>query len=121
MGIIMKFIDMHCDTISAIRESRNKGMEIGLHNENLSVTLNKLRYGNVMLQNFALFVDKEAEENPYQAALEMIKLFYEEMKEFQEYISQVTSYSQIAENRRCHKISALLTLEEGGICQGEIE
>lgn len=117
----MKFIDMHCDTISAIRESRNKGIEIGLHNENLAVTLNKLRSGNIILQNFALFVDKEQEDNPYQAALEMIQLFNEEMKEFQEFISQVTSYSQITENRRYHKISALLTLEEGDICQGDKE
>ena len=120
-GIIMKFIDMHCDTISAIRGSRSKGTTIGLHNEKLAVTLNKLRSGNLILQNFALFVDKEEEENPYQAALEMITLFNEEMKEFQDYISQVTSYSQISENRRNHKISALLTLEEGDICQGEIE
>ena len=46
----MKVADMHCDTISALNDS-------GLRSNHLHIDLNKMKKGDYLVQNFALFIN----------------------------------------------------------------
>ena len=53
----MKVADMHCDTIGEIYENRLLGNNYKLKENNFHVDINKLKKGNYLLQNFAMFID----------------------------------------------------------------
>ena len=50
----MKVVDMHCDTIAALYENKEKGWT--LQDNRLHIRLDKMKQGDYLLQNFALFV-----------------------------------------------------------------
>ena len=50
----MKVVDMHCDTIAALYENKEKGWT--LQDNKLHIRLDKMKQGDYLLQNFALFV-----------------------------------------------------------------
>ena len=68
----MKVVDMHCDTIGAIFEKRNKGIACNLRKNDLHLDVNKMEQGNYLMQNFAMFIDLKRYKNPYKTLLEMI-------------------------------------------------
>lgn len=124
----MKTIDMHCDTIS---ELRNNGGE--LKKNSLHIDIEKLKKGNYYLQNFALFVPlKELETkeyctsknvleiNPLEEVLFLIDHYYRELEKNSDTLSPVYRFEDIIKNEKAGKISALLTVEEGGVCKGEL-
>ncbi len=49
--------------------------------------------------------------------MELADVFYGEMEENSAYIAPVKTYGEIEKNRKDGKISALLTIEEGGVCK----
>ena len=55
----MKVADMHCDTILAIQRGREQGKEISLRKNNLNLDLERMKKGDYLIQNFALFLDLE--------------------------------------------------------------
>ena len=55
----MKVADMHCDTILAILRGKEQGKEISLRKNNLNVDLERMKKGDYLIQNFALFLDLE--------------------------------------------------------------
>ena len=98
----MKVADMHCDTISAIL----RGKEISLYKNNLQLDLERMKKGDYLVQNFALFLgleDPELAGSPFRYAMKMADIFYQE----------------IEENWKNGRMSAMLTLEEGEICEGD--
>lgn len=113
--------DMHCDTISELYKRRQKGEQDSLLSNHLQVDLYKLKRGGYLLQNFAVFTDIGEEEYPYRAAKNQIALFREEMKKNALWISQAKSVQEIEENQKKGRISAVLTLEEGEICEGDLK
>ena len=115
----MKIIDMHCDTISAIRSRKVSDPACLLEND-LQIDLQKMKKGDYLLQNFALYVNLEAEDDPMEAALSMTDVFYNEMEKNKDLIRPVTTYEEILHNQQEGLISALLTLEEGEICKGNL-
>lgn len=115
----MYIADLHCDTISEIYDGLKRGEQIYLLSNHLRVDLNKLKKANYILQNFAVFVDIGREKNPYQCAKEQIKTFKNEINKNKNIIQQVTTAEEIFENQKRGRISALLTLEEGEICEGD--
>lgn len=112
---------MHCDTIARLYEKKEQGQKETLNRNRLDVDLQKLEIGEYLLQNFAVFLDLQESPQPYQKALEMIQLWKEEMTANQNRIGIVTNYKEIKENEKKGKLSALLTLEEGEICEGELQ
>lgn len=112
--------DMHCDTISKLYYSRKSGEQGNLLSNSFQVDIGKLQKGNYLLQNFAVFVDTEQEKHPYQCAKEQIALFEKEMELNQEQIRQAKNLEEIECNRKAGRISALLTLEEGEICENDL-
>lgn len=73
-----------------------------------------------MLQCFAVYINKAYSGNVLLDGLKLVDIFYEELEKNKDIISQVTSYSDIEDNMRCGKMSAMLTGEEGDICAGSL-
>lgn len=115
----MKVVDMHCDTISRLVKFRDRKWTLG-ENE-LHMRLDKMEAGDYLLQNFALFVFAKSGKDPYQAALEMADCFEEQMRLFSDRIAQVRSYADIEKSAAEGKMCAMLTIEEGAVCQGSLE
>ena len=116
----MKAADMHCDTIYEIYEGRKRAKELCLRHNTLHLDLEKMKKGDYGLQNFAIYVHLKRTEDPFRQAMEMIDTFYEEMEANRDLISPVRSYEDIRENWEEGRMSAMLTMEEGGVCLGDV-
>ncbi len=116
----MKVVDMHCDTIGEIHDRRREGEEICLRKSRLHMDLEKMQAGDYGLQNFAVFVHLGREEKPFEYAMETIDTFYQEIEANSDVIGSVRSWADIERNWAEGKMSALLTVEEGGACQGNL-
>ncbi len=116
----MKIVDMHCDTISGLLENRLNGKEGTLLQNDGHIDLLRLRDSGYLLQNFALFVNKGKCEDPWQQVLTLLAVYEEEMQLNQSIVAPVYCYDDIGRNERLGKVSALLTVEEGGVCQGDL-
>ena len=118
----MMIVDMHCDTISELMKHPEKS----LADNDLMVDLNKMRQGGYLLQCFAMFVpylsrQADPDYSPFVYCHQMIDRFYLEMEKNKDLIKPVTSVSEILKNREKGVLSALLTIEEGGVCLGKPE
>ena len=79
----MKVADMHCDTILAILRGKEQGKEISLCKNNLNVDLERMKKGDYLIQNFAIFLDLEdpmLAGSPFRYAMKMADVFYREME-----------------------------------------
>ena len=110
----MKYIDMHCDTITHL-------LKIGgeLRSNNIHIDINKLRNGECMLQNFAIFTN--IGKHDFTFTDKAIDFYYSQMNENFDSIRPIYKYSDIDENERNGYISSMLTLEEGSVVDGKIE
>lgn len=116
----MKVADMHCDTISEILYDRKADMPKGitLRKNGLHIDLEKMKKGDYLVQNFALFVEMKKRENPFEWCMELADTFYTELAENSDLIVPAKSYGDIVKNMEGGRMSALLTVEEGGACKG---
>ena len=115
----MKVIDMHCDTISELYYRREAGKAYSLLKNDCHIDLERMKKGDYCLQNFALFTELTRHERPFEYCMKLVDLFYTEIAKHEDLIGVVTCYEDIERNRKEGKMSALLTIEEGGVCQGE--
>ena len=116
---MIRVVDMHCDTIYELYKNQRSVSGESLRENRGHVDLGRMEKGDAMLQNFALFVHMGKTDNPLEEALRMADLYYEELRENEDRIAPVYCFSDIEKNSREHKISALLTVEEGGVCNWE--
>ena len=117
----MKIADMHGDSIFQMLYNRRNGMDCELAKNDMHLDIEKMQKADYLVQNFALFVEMSKCEDPYEEAMVEYKVFMEEMEKNKDKIAQVFCYDDILKNEKQGKISALLTLEEGEVCKGEIE
>lgn len=117
----MKVVDMHCDTISALLDKKRKGECATLRENDCHVNLVKMKQGDYMLQNFALFVEMGRCEDPWQEVQELFETYMQEIAANADSIAPVFSYGDIERNMQAGKVSAMLTVEEGGVCGGDLE
>lgn len=115
----MKVVDMHCDTISELFYRKMAGKEYSVERNDCHLDLERMGKGDYCLQNFALYTELERQERPFEYCMKLADLFYEEMEKHRDVIGVITSYEDIEENMRQGRMSAMLTIEEGGVCQGE--
>lgn len=113
-------VDMHCDTISGLWRARQEGKPLGLRESSMCVDLKKMREGGYLLQNFAMFVYLGREADPLVNVLELIDEYYRQLEENRDLIAPVCTYADIEKNRAAGRLSALLTIEEGGVLKGNI-
>lgn len=116
----MKIVDMHCDTVSALYRMKREGRGEHLSSNSLSIDLEKLQAGDYCLQNFAVFVNMQQTTDPLKTALEMIELYEQEIQLCGGALSPVYRWEDISRNQEMGKISAMLTIEEGGILKGDM-
>lgn len=107
--------DLHCDTIDRLINSKDR-----LKKNNFSVDVEKLKKSNANAQIFALYVSLQLEEDPLKKCLKMIDRFYSEIELNKEDIKLATNYDEFIKNKNENKISAFLSVEEGGTLQGNL-
>lgn len=116
----MKVVDMHCDTISRLWKLRQQGEEEGLLENSGHVDVRKLQKGGYLLQNFALFIEKKKCADPWENVLQLYEVYEQELEKNRDRLAPVYCYADIEKNRKEGKISALLTVEEGAVCKGDL-
>ena len=116
----MKVIDFHCDALYEARKATRKGTPLCFEKNDNQIDLQKLAKGDYLLQCFAAFVYMENNQDPLLYALEEIDEFYRMLAEYPDQIAQVKSWADLEANRAAGKISAMLTIEDGGCCQGSL-
>ncbi len=114
-------VDMHCDTISRLWEYERKGKEAALRKNRLHIDLERLQKRGYLVQNFALFVHLASVEDPWEQVLDLYRVYCSQMEQNQDLIAPALCYEDIERNRKLGKVSALLTVEEGAVCKGELE
>ncbi len=116
----MKVVDMHCDTIMAIYEAQKKNKTIELSQNDLNISVDKMEKGDYLAQCFAMFVPLECVENAFETVNEMIDIFYGEIDKNKDKLSLALNYDDIINNQKQGKMSAILTIEEGGTTKGNL-
>lgn len=112
----MNCIDMHCDSLTWELVEKN-----GFYsNPRMHIDFKRLYKGEYLMQCFAVFMFY-ARGDLYKHTLRYIDIFKREMENNKNIISQVTNYKELMDNKSKHKLSALLTIEEGGVIEGSIE
>lgn len=114
----MKLIDLHCDTILRCIDSKG---EIKLGKNDLCIDIQKLRGAGSLAQFFAMYVDMEKDAEPMHRCLDMIDTFYNEIEENSADIAFAGNSADMEKNRSEGKISAFLTVEEGGAMEGKLQ
>lgn len=116
----MKVIDMHCDTIGGMFMGENRGRpEQHIASNSMNIDLEKMKNGDYLAQCFAMFVPFSV-ENPFETCMGMIDRFYQEMEANKEVIGIARNYDDIVQNQKDGKMSAILTIEEGGVTKGNL-
>ncbi|MGB4587866.1 MAG: dipeptidase [Clostridiaceae bacterium] len=117
----MKVIDLHCDTLMALNKSSLLKKDKKFNQNDLHIDLEKLKKGDYLLQCFAAFVDFEkSPESPLLEVLQEIDIFHQIMDKYAADIAPVYQFSDIRKNKEEGKISGLLTIEDGGVCMGDL-
>ena len=119
-------IDMHCDTLSALQKS--SGQET-IRRNRLCVDLDGMKQAGTMVQFFACFVNADAyKESPagiwngaFQDVLRMTERMERETeREGYGELCIVGNGTEIREQSQKGGISAILTVEEGGVLNGSL-
>lgn len=133
----MNLVDMHCDTISELMKASAGDTLMG---NNLSISVEGLEKAGTLVQFFACFVNAASFEETktpgnsgiagrqkqisptgweraYRAVIKMIERMDREQNEK---VKIACSYSEIMENKRRGIISAVKTVEEGGVISGKL-
>ena len=119
----MRLIDMHCDTILHFMNNKN----LHLQRNELCIDIEKMRKANSMAQFFACFVnlkkfdEQSGYDKAYQYALDMIACGKKEIAANFRDISLALTFDDLMENQKAGKMSAFLTVEEGGIIHNDMD
>ena len=108
-------IDLHCDTISLLEKSGNRA---NLRKNKFSVDIEKLKKNKSIAQFFALFINLEEHKDPWKHFENLYSRFVKEIEDNKNEIILVKNYEEMKNNK---KISAFLTVEEGGIIGDDLE
>lgn len=118
----MNLIDLHCDTAWKLFESKQGET---LKENDFSVNLEELKKAGSLAQFFACFVDvgqfrKEPYAEGYRHVGALIAMMKREVGNFSGEIAFAGNYCEIMKNKEAGKLSAILTLEEGGVVEQDL-
>ena len=124
----MYIADMHCDTIMMLWLAQREGRKLSLRDtrnsdQNLQIDLLKLKEGGSLMQNFAIYVNLQMEDgtDPWTQFREMSEIYHSEIASNSDLIREACSYEDIIKNRDAGLISAVMTVEEGGVLEGKLD
>ncbi len=115
----MRVADMHCDTIYRLLGRQEEGAEAALKENDGHVDLLRMRQSRYLIQNFAMFVKLDTDGDPWERVRSLYALYSRELEANRDILAPVYCFSDIAVNEAAGKLSAMLTVEEGGVCGGE--
>ncbi|WP_288174511.1 dipeptidase [Sporofaciens musculi] len=119
----MKLIDLHCDTLWKLMDMDKDG---DLMENQCSVSIPFMKKAGTKAQFFACFTClKDFEhaggyEGCYRRVQDMIAYLNRQVQTYPEQIGIARSFQDMQENESQGKISAFLTVEEGGVLNGEM-
>ncbi len=114
---------MHCDTFWMMIRDQS----VNLQKNDLCIDIEKMKTAGSMAQFFASFMHMEnfqgdnAFEEAYWHALEMITYGKTELAKCSDSIAIAHNFAELIANRDNGKMSAFLTVEEGGILNNKME
>lgn len=119
----MSLIDLHCDTLSKLV---NKDSGENLYENTLCVSIPEMRKAKTEVQLFACYTylpdfPEQGYDGCYEHVHQMIECMEREVQLFPEELAVATTSEQLEANKAAGKISAVLTVEEGGILNGKME
>lgn len=115
------FSDLHCDTISAILAKEKEGTITCLSENGFHVDADRLQKQAYELQCFALFVDKRQWKDPKEGFDRLYECYEKQMDICKDVLLPVRTVTQLKQCRQEGKVAAILTVEEGAVCQGRVE
>jgi membrane dipeptidase len=98
-----------------------KDENIHLRENNLTVSVEKMLKGGYLAQVFALFFDIDEHPDRFNWCNKMAERFHNEMEKNKDKIAIAKNYDDIIKNKNDNKMSAILSIEEGGALEGKIE
>lgn len=119
---MIKTLDLHCDTIV-------KGHRLNqpLRDNDLHVSLSKLKQGHALAQCFAMYISKQFEtaesktgDPMMERYEEILACFKQEMAANSDIVKQALTVDDILENDKNGYLSAVLTMEEGAVVANDI-
>ncbi|MCR4633610.1 MAG: dipeptidase [Erysipelotrichaceae bacterium] len=110
----MKYVDMHCDTITCLYRDHGS-----LRKNDLHIDIEKMEKGGCLLQNFAVFTYLPRQGSDF--AWAAIDYYHQQLKENSDKIRPVYHYEDILRNEEEGYISGLLTLEEGAVIDNDLK
>lgn len=117
----MNIVDLHCDTLHEMLMQKLKGEHYNLYKRDGHLDVERMQKIGYMVQCFAAFVDKKQVDSPYERGKELARMYKEMCSEYSPYIAPVYHYQDILNNERLGLMSAILTIEEGGVLEGNLE
>lgn len=123
---MIPYIDMHCDTLMrAYMEKKNSIYEL----PELMLDVRRLAQGGASAQFFAMFMLPESmrenmkesfpEDNDYIEAL--LAIYDKTLEEQESCIGKCRDYCEYLKNKEAGKISAILSVEDGRVVDGNME
>lgn len=120
----MRYIDMHCDTLSAAyRQGRRTAERL----DGTMADVKRLREAGACAQFFAMFLPQDVEageQRSVERGIAMLKGMYEiylnTLAECGDVLAGAYSGADLEENEKNGKLSAFLTMENGYLAQGDL-
>lgn len=121
---IMKYIDLHCDTVMKINEIN--GDQTLYSNDIASIDFKRMKKGKGMAQFFAIFLmNKDKLKDDYIGddvyILNKARLVKKSVEANKAMISMAYNYDDIIRNDAEGKMSAILTIEDGRSVNGRLD
>jgi membrane dipeptidase len=103
-------VDAHCDTLTAMLEQQRR---LGDSSGKGHLDLFRLKTGGIKVQFFAAFIAPQFKHIAFRRALELINLYYREIKANNKNIVHIESLAGIYDALGAGKIAAVLSVEGG--------
>lgn len=117
----MSIVDLHCDTLDVLLGQKQSGAHYNLYKREGHLDIERMLECGYMVQCFAAFVNSKKVESPYKRGKELADLYKQLCAEYSPYIAPVFHFQDILNNKKRGLMSAVLTIEEGGVLEGSQE
>ncbi len=117
----MNIVDLHCDTLHELLKQKLKGEHYNLYKRDGHLDIERMTGSGYLVQCFAAYVNRKQVESPYERGKELAQLYKQLCSEYSPYIAPVYHFQDIMNNKKQGLMSAILTLEEGGVLEGSLE
>ena len=113
----MKYIDLHCDTITELALRPERG---NLAKNNCEIDISKLQKGQCFIQDFAIWYDQKNEEAPWDYFQKLLAVYQREIAA-NDCMHPILKASDIDLCEKNGKIGAMLSIEGGEVIGGSLE